>query len=345
MNHRSLHLRICAVLFVTLFSSIALAQVNSVPDRATLAGTDFIDWQSVDDGVGDFTWLSVPDVTSGNGEALVVTQQESPNSLIINESSPWPWFRDTNMPDGSYLFDTHINNNNLNPVSFSYADGRGFCGLGTQVAPFETGTFIARIEAFDVDDASIGSFDVSGSSADPEAAFAGISSTDPMHRVEVSVVDTEGGLYAAIYAINRVDLKACPDVPPPVPAMSCDGFAAPMADYPVTTKGNRVFPLKMELFDEYGFEQTDVELVAAPIVTVLFTTPGELQALDVTSQLLGAGHGSEGNQFVFTENDAWEFNLKSKNYSAPGTYVVTAVSGDESAYVIDPLCVTSFIKY
>ena len=80
------------------------------------------------------------------------------------------------------------------------------------------------------------------------------------------------------------------------------------------------------------------------ILGVPFDALTKEQALDVTSQLLGAGHGSEGNQFVFTENDAWEFNLKSKNYSGAGTYVVTAVSGDESAYVIDPLCVTSFIK-
>ena len=116
-----------------------------------------------------------------------------------------------------------------------------------------------------------------------------------------------------------------------------------MDNYPVKTKKNRVFPLKMELFDADGFALTDLDLAAAPVVEVMFTSIEGGDAVDVTDDLLSVGKASEGNQFVF-EDGIWQFKLSSKGYSASGTYVVTAISGDELEYVIDPSCVTSFVK-
>ena len=66
-------------------------------------------------------------------------------------------------------------------------------------------------------------------------------------------------------------------------------------------------------------------------------------AVNVSDYALSAGHGSEGNQFDFTEDGIWQFNLKSKNYSAEGTYLVFALFGDDTEYIIDPFCVTSFV--
>jgi hypothetical protein len=66
------------------------------------------------------------------------------------------------------------------------------------------------------------------------------------------------------------------------------------------------------------------------------------QDVDISDDALSSGQSSEGNQFVFTDDGIWQFNLKSKNYTASGEYMVTAVSGDETEYTIDPACVTSF---
>jgi hypothetical protein len=48
------------------------------------------------------------------------------------------------------------------------------------------------------------------------------------------------------------------------------------------------------------------------------------------------GQGDDGNQFVF-DGKFWAFNLSTKGL-APGTYTITAVSGNLSEYVIDPTC-------
>ena len=126
-------------------------------------------------------------------------------------------------------------------------------------------------------------------------------------------------------------------------ALVCSGFYSPLANYPVMARKNRVFPLKMELFDGDGFGLSDAHLTAAPVVQVLFSADSGGDAVDVTAEVLSSGQGFDGNQFVFTDDGLWQFNLQSKNYSAPGEYMVTAVSGDDSEYTIDPACVTSFL--
>lgn len=127
-----------------------------------------------------------------------------------------------------------------------------------------------------------------------------------------------------------------------IPIVMCEGFESPMSTYPVRAKKNRVFPLKMELFDGDGFELEGGDLIAPPVVQVVFASASGDPAIDVSDHALSSGLGSDGNQFEFTDDGIWQFNLKSKNYSASGEYLVTVMSGDESEYVIDPACVTSF---
>jgi hypothetical protein len=126
-------------------------------------------------------------------------------------------------------------------------------------------------------------------------------------------------------------------------AYICSGFFLPMAVFPVKAKKNRVFPLKIELIDLDGFELSDLELGAPPVVQVLFSSISGEAPIDVSGDVLSMGAGSEGNQFAFTSDGVWQFNLGSRNYSAKGEYVVTAVSGDDSEYTIAPPCVTSFV--
>ena len=126
----------------------------------------------------------------------------------------------------------------------------------------------------------------------------------------------------------------------PVSVLECVGFAAPMAHYPVKAKKNRTFPLKMELFDENWLAQTD-ELIAAPVVAIDFASSTIIEAVDVSRDALSFGQGSDGNKFELTDDEIWQFNLKSKGYQA-GTYIVTVTSGNDLEYTINPTCETSF---
>ena len=68
-----------------------------------------------------------------------------------------------------------------------------------------------------------------------------------------------------------------------------------------------------------------------------------MQIHNVTEDAFPAGNGTVGNQFEYTGGANWQFNLKSSNYTASGTYMVTVESGVDSEYLIAPSCVTSFV--
>ena len=59
-------------------------------------------------------------------------------------------------------------------------------------------------------------------------------------------------------------------------------------------------------------------------------------------QAPSADQGDEGNQIAFSVHGKWQFNLMTKNYTAPGTYIVSMDTGDSSEYVFDPSCMTEF---
>lgn len=121
----------------------------------------------------------------------------------------------------------------------------------------------------------------------------------------------------------------------------CVGFEPPMDAGPVTVKKNRVLPLKAQLFESVSNPITDLDIVAPPVIQILFTS-GITPAEDVTAQALSAGQGTEGNQFEFGTGK-WQFNLNTKNYTAAGTYTISMVSGDESEYTIGPTCMAEFV--
>jgi hypothetical protein len=127
------------------------------------------------------------------------------------------------------------------------------------------------------------------------------------------------------------------------PKVICQGFDAPLDRYPVQVRKNRVLPLKMEIYDDGGFAVTGNDLTAPPMLQVSYSPQLSNQSADVTDDALSAGHGTEGNQFVFTDDLKWQFNLKTSNYSGAGTYTLITESGDPSEYVIEPSCITEFV--
>lgn len=139
--------------------------------------------------------------------------------------------------------------------------------------------------------------------------------------------DLDTGIYAIGYAVPAV--------------YYCIGFEPPMGEGAVKVKKNRVLPFKAELIDGLAFPVTDADIVAPPVIQVIFE-PMVGDAVDVSPDALPAGHGTEGNQFEFS-NGKWQFNLKTRNYSAPGTYTVTMISGNEREYVIESTCTAVFV--
>jgi streptogramin lyase len=152
-------------------------------------------------------------------------------------------------------------------------------------------------------------------------------------------VDSQDNVYVVDQRNHRIQKFS----PPLVPQLGCVGFDPPMAAGPVTVKKNRALPHKAHLFDADGLPVTDADIAAPPVIQVLYESGTGEAAIDVTDDALAAGEGTDGNQFVCTEDGKWQFNLKTKNYTASGTYTVTMESGDKLEYVIDPKCEASFV--
>ena len=125
----------------------------------------------------------------------------------------------------------------------------------------------------------------------------------------------------------------------------CVGFEPPMADGPVTARGNRALPLKARLFDGNDHELTDQDLTSPPVLQVTYQSIPTAEPVDVSDDAYPAGWGTEGNQFEYNPAEGvWQYNLKTKDYSAAGEYTITMVTGDDSEYVIDPTCTAVFLR-
>lgn len=127
----------------------------------------------------------------------------------------------------------------------------------------------------------------------------------------------------------------------PVPSLTCVGFQPPMDKIvSVKKKSNRVLPFKMQILDSDGVPQTAAD-IAAPVIQVTFdsTTFGGAGGDD----LLSSGKGDAGNQFSYdAATQTWQFNLNSRQFTAPGTYLVEVVSGDGDAYTL-VTCMGTFV--
>ena len=115
-----------------------------------------------------------------------------------------------------------------------------------------------------------------------------------------------------------------------------------MGKGPVTVKNNRVLPLKAQLIDQYGDLIIDTDIASPPVLQVTGKDSGGSNA-DLTNQGLFAGQGTDKKQFVFTADGKWQFNLNTKNYSKPGTYTISILTGNSSEYVIEPSCRALFM--
>ena len=192
--------------------------------------------------------------------------------------------------------------------------------------------------AYDVDDNFL------GSATAVDTSFPGPGSPVTLHNIgQIHYVILQGA-----YSIGFDILRFGPvtPIPPDLTELSCGDivgkFEPPLqSGSPVRVKKNRVIPYKALLWDADDFAVTDGDLETPPVIQVSFTAVGSGETIDVTDDALPAGQGSDGNQFVYSD-DAWQYNLRTKNYSASGLYTVDIISGDPSEYVINPSCQSQF---
>ncbi len=188
---------------------------------------------------------------------------------------------------------------------------------------------------------------------DPSIYFAGLGVTLVNGTTSSEFCVDSPGMLGSVWLGPEATLAPSPDyniiqgvavgepVPEPVPELSCSGFDSPMNAGAVKVKKNRVLPLKAQLFDSDSYPITDNDIVAPPVINIVFYS-GTTTATDVTDYALSAGQGTDGNQFEFGI-DKWQFNLKTNNYTAAGTYVIKMESGDLNEYTISPTCSAEFV--
>jgi len=121
----------------------------------------------------------------------------------------------------------------------------------------------------------------------------------------------------------------------PAPVFNTPGFGPPLLKGPVTIQNNRVLPLKIQLYDSDGASISNLDITATPSIEVLYESPILPDFADVTDHALHAGLGTNDYQLVNTGQNRWQYNLKTDDYTAPGTYLIHIKSGDKSEYTID----------
>jgi hypothetical protein len=193
----------------------------------------------------------------------------------------------------------------------------------SSVSTFYASANTVTLEARDAADGSIGS-DSSPVNAPPFDTWSPLN-VDVGNNLIASVV-----LTAQLGATLLDDFTSC--VVTDVPPLTCEGFAAPVGSDPVMVRKNRALPFRAELFDVDGLPLTDADIVAPPVIQVLFSSEGSaLPPVDVTEDTLPAGQSSEGNRFSF-QGGVWAYFLSTKDHDAPGTYTVKILSGDQQEY-------------
>jgi hypothetical protein len=322
-----------ASIYSTDFETMSIGTVNGQDEWRVGYSTDSLDGEILDDGTGNkvLQITGNPDwgMEVGRDLPTLPTKQFLRVAMNFNRQDDGGfWFMDNLVPDlgvDSIFWNDHAFSN-ANPGSNYW-----FTSINSWYqAGIEIDQFSREITAY--------LFDGTWQAEDDSAGMATPGFiTNFYFRGVGDGGDGSVSIWIDDLSISEHDFSIL------TPLISCEGFDHPMATPPVKARKNRVFPLKMELFDGNGLELTDGDLAAPPIVQVLHSPAIGDPGVDVSDDALASGVGTEGNEFIFTKEGIWQFNLKSTSYSAPGEYMVIAVSGDESEYIISPACVTSFI--
>jgi hypothetical protein len=193
------------LLFVSLTLQLQAAPIL-VTSRATLGGTDFINWGSLGPAG---TLVTDPFNATSNGGITVGIDKTLAGQMQVKQQGAGANNFLGNFAPGDFLIATNNFSTSNNPLLFNFG-GAGASAAGTQIQSGSFGSFTARIEAFDVNLVSLGSFTVNGSSSnagDNSAIFIGLTSDVPIFRVALSLSAAPSN-FIGDYAINRFDFTS-----------------------------------------------------------------------------------------------------------------------------------------
>jgi PEP-CTERM motif len=199
---------------ISLAAEQSRASLTEVTSRASLGGTDFVDWGTL--GV-PFTTISNPfTITSNGGVTLSVSQVGANNFERRDQGNGW----NGNFAPGDHLLWTAGANG---PVTMSYTVG-GVSAIGTQLQSDAFGAFTATITAFDSSNNVLGSFTENGNStpnADNTAIFLGVtSSSADIFKITYSVTSGLG----QDFGMNQLDFTSGPSSTPEPSTLAIAGL-------------------------------------------------------------------------------------------------------------------------
>ena len=320
--------------FLAGFSMISRAEPLDPIDDLGLSVGDTYHWVFITSGT--FT-ATDPDI--GTYNAHVQSQAEQAGSVFLNDHFTWKAIASTATVDAKDNAPVGLNSPIYLPDGSLVATGFGDLwdgNLGHAININQNGTTLA--DASRVWTGTLPSGYGAGSTylgSNPVIAGSG----DSTDQTWVTLVGTSPGNMYHLYALSE-ELTV-------LARYACIGFEAPVDDplSPVTIKKpNRALPFKAELVDQDGNKVTDSTISAPPVMQATYTAGVNGEPTDISADTVGVGLGTVGNQFVFTGDEKWQFNLKlGKNdaFSAPGTYRVTMAPGD--GYEIQPTCEAKFV--
>lgn len=331
--------------YVANFRAFTVSVINTnsnAVDRTIVVGQNPVGLVINPDGtsayVANFTddSLSVISIAT-NTVVATVPNVRSPRNMTFSR-------------DGRYLYITSENINQVSVVDTRTYELVATVPVGTRpcnAATTPDGSFVwvtncgsSNVSIIDTANNQVVAEAAAGQSPDgiaftPDGAFAYVANYDDNN---VWIIDAQTG--------NRVDTVGVGSNPnwvaiTPPPRLACQGFDPPMDRSPVSVKNRRALPLKARLFDDQGAPVTVADISAAPVVQIVFNPETGGSPEDVTSGALAVGKGTSGNQFVFTNEGKWQYNLRTDNFTAAGSYDISMVPGN--AYTLSPTCRTSFV--
>lgn len=134
-----------------------------------------------------------------------------------------------------------------------------------------------------------------------------------------------------------------------MPMVACEGFLSPLPEALKAHPRHYAFwehfierlpvhILLARMVDGEGASLGDMDLPAAPVVRVHFSSAWGGDPVDVTADVVGSG--SDAFEYD-ARRDAWHMMLRKRNMHRSGTYSVTVETPDEAMYSVDPTCTMS----
>jgi hypothetical protein len=170
---RHLILPLVVVSVALLSVERAAAGFVLVTDRATLSGSDTVDWGQVG---SELTAATNPFSISSSGGVMVDVSRTGRSVPFQRRDQGSSW--QGNFADGAHLLWTTVARGSM---TIDFSNSVAVTGAGAQIQPIFTGSFVARVEVLSSDGTVLAFFDVPGYSsnhADNSAVFIGVSATD-----------------------------------------------------------------------------------------------------------------------------------------------------------------------